>query len=403
MCLHRRPGQSSLFALIALPVMLGAVVLVLVLVRQRDTTTELRNAAVASALAAADELADDDLLTDDPDRIRPLFDRATATAAAIGQKNLVEGKRLAIKPSADGRPGDLMFGYHDPADGVEGSFRPHPQRPTGHDLGKTDAVRLTARHPFRDGVFTCVTAIFDRHVCGFRPLPDRSAPLVPVALYDGPNDSNHPAWGYAVANGKDQWAKSNGTNAWVNGSDGLREVVVRVGWQKKKGDGAVCGFPVSIGDGSRTRLLEQIARGVSAADLHRHGGEFTLCDKDHVANGDPEQCIPRDDDEDDRKKGDGKKDNQDDEDWSDLPLRQFRQLAKGGEARVWPVFSKFTDDGSVVLVGFTAARVVSAVRESSTGAVLLTLQQAVVATPTAVTRPDRKPHDRTVGRVRIAG
>jgi len=115
MRLHRRPGQSSLFALIALPVMLGALVLVLMLVRQRDTTTELRNAAVAAALAAADELADDALLTDDPDRIRPLFDRASATASAVGQKNLVEGKRLALRPAADTKPGDLVVGYHAPS------------------------------------------------------------------------------------------------------------------------------------------------------------------------------------------------------------------------------------------------------------------------------------------------
>jgi len=261
---------------------------------------------------------------------------------------------------------------------------------------------LTARHPFRDGVFTRVTAVFDRHVCGFRPLPDRPAPLVPVALFDGPEDDDRPAWGHACARGQDRWARPNGSTAWEYHGDGLREVTVRVGWQKKKGDGAVCGFPVTIGDGGRQRLLDQIARGVSAADLHRHGGEFTLCDKDHVTHGDPELCLPHEDDEDhDGKKGKG--DDEEDDDWSDLPLRQFRQLAKGGEPRVWPVFSRFTDDGKAELVGFTAARVVVAVREKDTGAILLTLQPAVIATPTAVTRPDRKPYDRTVGRVRIAG
>lgn len=402
--LARRPGHASVYALIALPVMLGVLVLVLVFVRQRDTATELRNAAVASALAAAGELADDAMLTDDPDRILPVLERARAVADGVGQRNLVEGKRLTIHPPKGDQPGDLQFGYFDPTDGVEGQFRPLPKDPTGKDLGKLDAVRLTAKHPFRDCVFTRVTAVFDRHVCGFRPLPDRPAPLVPIALYDGVHDSDHPAWGKTVAAGKDKWARTDGKPVWVSGRDGLPEVTVRVGWQKDKGDGAVCGFPVRFGDGDREGLLKQIADGVSAADLHRHGGEISLCDeKKNHAHGDPEWCLPHDDDDDHKGKGKGgKKD--DEEEWDgDLPLGLFRQLARTGEARVWPVFSGFDDDGKAVLVGFTAARVVAAERERGTGAVLLTLQPAVVATPTAVTRPDRPPYDRTVGRVRIGG
>jgi hypothetical protein len=396
----RRPGQASLFALLALPVMLGALVLVLVFVRQRDTATELRNAAVASALAAAGELADDALLTDDPDRIHAVIERARAVADGVGQRNLVEGKRLVIHPPKGDQPGDLVFGSHDPGDGVEGQFRPLPLHPTGKDLGTLDAVRLTARHPFRgECAFTRVTAIFDRHVCGFRPLPDRPAPLMPIALYDGVHETDRPAWGKVIAAGKDRVARNDGKPVWVPGRDGLPEVVVRVGWQKEKGDGAVCGFPVRFGDGDRAGLLRQIANGVSAADLHKHGGEFSLCDDKRThAHGDPGWCDPRDDDEDDNGEGKGKGTDEE----GDLPLGRFRQLARTGEARVWPVFSAFDDDGKAVLVGFTAARVVAAEREKG-GAILLTLQPAVVATPTAVTRPDRPPYDRTVGRVRIGG
>jgi hypothetical protein len=399
----RRPGQASLYALLALPVMLGVLVLVLVFVRQRDTATELRNAAVASALAAAGELADDALLTDDPDRIRPVLERARAVADGVGQRNLVEGKRLAIHPPKGDQPGDLLFGHFDPADGVEGQFRPVPNAPTGNELGRLDAVRLTARHPFRgECAFTRVTAVFDRHVCGFRPLPDRPAPLVPIALYDGAHTADRPAWGKAVPAGKDGWARTAGNPVWAPGRDGLPEVTVRVGWQKETGDGAVCGFPVRFGDADRRGVLRQIATGVSAADLHAHGGEISLCDgKRKPAHGDPGWCLPHDDDEDEKGKGKGKDEDEDED--GDLPLGRFRQLARTGEARVWPVFSAFTEGGEAVLVGFTAARVVSAEREKGTGAVLLTLQPAVVATPTAVTRPDRPPYDRTVGRVRVGG
>jgi hypothetical protein len=381
---HRRPGQSSLFALVALPVMLGAVVLVLVLVRQRDTSTELRNAAVASALAAADELAADALLTDDAGRIDPLFGTCRATAAGVGHRNLVEGKRLDIAPPKGNTPGDLLFGTQAPGDDVEGSFRPLPANPTPADLGGMNAVRLTARHPFRQDVFTRVTAVFDRHVVGFRPLPDRPAPLVPVALYDGPHEGDRPAWGHAVATGPDEWARGSGTPAFQPGKDGLREVTVRVGWQKQPSD-AVCGFPLRLSSDDPRQAVRQIAGGVSAADLVHTGGELKLdAEGRRAVAGDPDLFQPEDEDD-------------------DRPLRHFRALAQGGDVRVWPVFSRFADDGKAVVVGFTAARVVAAEREAGTGAIRLTLQPAVTATPTALTHPGRPAYDPTVGRVRIAG
>jgi hypothetical protein len=379
----RRPGQSSLFALIALPVMLGALVLVLAVIRQRDTSTELRNAAVASALAAVADVADDALLTDDDVRIQPLFTSARAVAAAVGAQNIVEGQPLAVLSS------DLVFGYHDPADGVVGSFRPLPASPTGAELGNVNAVRLTARHPFREGQFTRVTAIFDRRVDGFRPLPDRPAPLMPVALYDGPNEPDRPAWGNAVSTGPDDWAHSAGTPVWGSGQDGLREVTVRVGLQTTPANGVVCGFPVYLGNPATVDSVKQLADGVSEADLADEPvkGELRLnpVGWQLPVSGDPDlfESPPM--------MGD------------DLPLQRFAALATSGEVRVWPVFSGFDADGKAVLVGFTAARVVSAEREEPGGAILLKLQPAVIATPTALTRPERIPYDRSVGRVRIAG
>lgn len=382
----RRPGQSSIFALIALPVMIGAVILVLVLVRQRDTSTELRNAAVAAALTSADELADDPLLTDNRDAIRPLFERARAAAAGVGGKNLVEGKPLAIAPPADGRPGDLEFGVYAP--NADGSFRPLAVNASGEEWGKVDAVRLTARHPYRENEFTRLTAVFDRHMAGFRPLPDRPAPLVPVALYDGAHEQYRRPWGEAVTDpdGPDEFAFARGrTHPFLPGEDGLREVRVRVGYQKEKADGVVCGFPVRLAGATRQRAVAQVATGVTAADLASRGGELTMTDAGTLlADGDPELFEAGDEDD-------------------DRPLKQFRKLAAGGEARVWPVFRELSDEGRVVLVGFTAARVVEVEREPDTGALLLTLQPAVLATPTAVTHPDRPVRDRTVGRVRIAG
>jgi hypothetical protein len=382
----RRPGQSSIFALIALPVMLGVLVLVLVLLRQRDTSTELRNAAVAAALASADELADDPLLTDDPEAIRPLLERARTAAGGVGGKNLVEGRPLAIDPPADGKAGDLEFGFFTP--GVDTSFRPLKANAGSAEWGKVDAVRLTARHPWRDTEFTRLTAVFDRHLAGFRPHHDRPAPLVPVALYDGPHEQYRTPWAEAAANpdGPDEVAFARGrAHPFLPGADGLREVRVRVGWQKEKADGVVCGFPVRMAGVNPKRAAAQVTTGVTDADLKAVGGELALTPAGTLSvEGDP-----------------GLFGNVDPDD--DRPLKEFRKLAASGEARVWPVFRELDDDGRVVLVGFTAARVVEAEREPDTGALLLTLQPAVLATPTAVTHPDRPVRDRTVGRVRIAG
>lgn len=382
MRLPRRTGQASLFALIAVPVLLAAVVLVLVLIRQRDTATELRNAAVASALAAATELADDALLTDDPAALNRLLDRARRAAGDVGSRNLVEGKRLALALPADGKPGDVVFGRHTP--GEVGSFRPIPRDASPTEWAKVDAVRLTARHPFREGVFTRVTAVIDRNVVGLRPLPDRPTPLVPVALYDGPHSDDRPAWTAALASGADEFALTPpGPPAFAAGQDGIREVRVRVGWQKPQADGMVCGFPLRLAGGSQERAVEQIATGCSAADFAPIGGEWKLdAGGTRAAAGGPELFRPN---------------------GEDRPLEFFRTLAATGDVRLWPVFREFAEDGTAIVIGFTAARVVAAERESDTGAVLLTLQPGVIATPTAVTHPDRPVRDRTVGRVRIAG
>ena len=378
----RRPGHATIYALIALPVMLGVLVLVLWLVRFGDTSTQLRNAGVASALGGVDTLADDALLTDDPDRIGPLFEQARKVAAAVGGKNLVEGRPLTLAgPTADA-PGDLVFGFHEP--GADGSFRPLDSDDDGEQMGRVDAVRLTARHPWRDKEFTRLTAVFDRHVAGFRPLPDRAAPLVPVALYDGPSDDGRTPWSEALAGGEDEYTRTS-SGGFLFGPDGIKEVVVRVGWQQEEKDGAVCGFPLRLAGATDERAVEQIAAGLSAADLSKENGELRLGgDGTLTAYGDPELFLPDDLDD-------------------DRPLERFRALAKSGEPRVWPVFRKFADQDEVELVGFTTARVVAAEREKKTGAVRLTLQPAVLATPTALTDPARPVRDRTVGRVRIAG
>lgn len=397
----RRPGQSGLFALIAVPVLLGVLLLLVFLFRTRDSLIELRNGGVAAALAGADELVDDARLTGDPDRLRPVFARARRSAAEVARHNFVEGKPLDLcldegEKKDRGRDcGEAVLGTLDRAvGGLFAPFRPNANTP---GWGRVNAVQVTVRQPGKPTVFTTVVGVLDDAVVGFRPWDDKPAPVMPVALYDGRED-DHPTWREAVKRAADQWAFDRERNRFVPGRDGIPEVRVRVGRLKDKHAAEACGLPLVIGGGQPRRAVEQVLVGLTERCLAADDGEFRLGDdltRLQPANPD---LLAADD--------------------GGPAEAAFRSAI--GRPRVWPVFGGVDDHGRAILTGFTGARVVSVEREAG-GGLLLVLQPAVVASPTAVTytepsdrrekhgkddppgKPDRPAGDRTVVKVRLAG
>ena len=372
-----RVGQSSVIALVALPLLLGLLLLVLLLFRTRDCMIELRNAGVAASLAGCEDLADDDLLGHQPDRIRSVLDRAARSAAEVAHRNTIAGRRPELTPD------DVTFGTLDRA--VGGQFVPlHPNASTT-DLSLVNAIEVTVRQPGKSEVFTRVTALLDRSVIGFRPWSEKSAPVVPVALHADTDAEDHFGWNDSChRTDHDEWAFDRDQKRFVPGKDGLPEIRVRVGRQPTGRSEEVCGFPLVIGSSTPAESVDQIRSGLSTEILTSPGlnGEFKLSEgASQPIGGIPDLFEGR---------------------MRDSAEQAFRALMLVGEPRAWPLFSGFDDDGRAVLIGFTAARVV-AVERISEGGLILTLQPALLATPTAITDPARPSGGRNVVKVRLAG
>lgn len=151
--------------------------------------------------------------------------------------------------------------------------------------------------------------------------------------------------------------------------------------------GAVPAAVLFLGTHSHPAILGQVGTGVRTTDLAggTFGGELSLL---------PAMTKPV--------PGDG--------DALNAHLNKVAQaFAKTvGEKRVWPLFAKAGEHGPV-LNGFTAARLMRVRYADGDAAVRLTLQEAVLATPTAVTRPalsetgPNPPVQRSVGKVRLGG
>lgn len=378
----QRTGQSSVIALIALPLLLGVLLLVLVLFRTRDSLIELRNAGVAASLAGCEDLVDDDLLCDQADRIRPVLDRAGRSAAEVAHRNLVGGRRLELLPN------DVTFGTLDRA--VGGQFTRFDSHAMNAHWGQVNAVEVTVRQPGKPDVFTRVTAVLDRAVIGFKPWDEKPAPVVPVALF-ADRDNDHAGWNDECRSNRDRFLFDRDEKRFKPGNDGRPEIRVRVGRQPNGRSDDVCGFPLIIGSGGTTAAIEQVRSGLTTNTLAgpAFNGEFKLPEENaHPHGGSPDLFDGGPDDE---------------------AERAFQALVAVGEPRVWPLFSRFDDHGRAILTGFTAARVVAVERERGTRGLVLTLQPAVLATPTAVTDPGRCDRqgrpigDRTVVKVRLAG
>jgi hypothetical protein len=388
----RRTGQTSLITLIAIPILMGILVLVVMLLRTRDSAIELRNAGVASTLAAVEELVDDSLLIAHPDLLRGLMDRGRKSAHTIARSNLVEGRRLELKiPESGENTGDVVYGNLDRAAG--GTFLPFEGNKTPSEAWKKlNAVEVTVRQPNKSSVFTRVVAVLDSSVIGFEAWPDKSIPVVPVALYDSPNPEA-PTWGELLRIAKDEWKRERGMPGFRLGSDGLPEIRVRIGPPSRNAPSPeVLAVPLGLGCETPTETAEVIRTGLSVGMTQKWGREFRLDGNNQL----PVECASHI--EITRSGGE-----------TDPVEAAFRLLAASGEARVWPVFEEIDESGKVVLSGFTAARVVTVEPDSQMGGMVLKLQPTIIATPTAVTDPLRtdrsgKPiGNRNVVKVRLAG
>ena len=381
----RRTGLASLLLLLLLPGLLLFVVLVLSTGRDRLVAVELRKGAVSASLAAAGELATDDLFTADPTKLKPLLVAARKRAQALAAANAAGGKPVAL-PDAD-----VAFGFTDRSFG--GTFTPLDSNAAGADWKNLNSVEVTVRLAGNADKFTRVAATFDTAVTGFRPTANRPIPMAPFALYDGPQLPGGAfaptGWSDALSEGIDDF-RYDPIAGLVGKPDGLSEVVVVIGKPTDNLPPVVPSVVLNIGaitsdhTLSQIRTLAQIRVGIRKDEVA--GGEFSLL----PAMSKPVAGV------------------------ADALNDRLKDVAKGfqkvvGEKRVWPLFAATDDHDRPVVKGFVAARLLKVEYSSGDPAVRLTLQEAVLATPTAVTQPAPRdgekspPIQRSVGKVRLAG
>ncbi len=382
---YRRTGLATLLLLLLLPGLFLFVILVLSIDRDRLVVAELRRAGVSASLAAAGELATDDLLTADPLKLKPLLVAARKRAQALAAANAAGGKPVAL-PDAD-----VAFGFTDRSFG--GTFAPLDPNAAGAAWKNLNSAEVTVRLAGNADKFTRVRATFDTAVTGFRPTDRRPIPMAPFALYDGPppasgDPSSPTSWTAALARRTDELTYHPVAGTVAAGPDGLAEVVVVIGVPTPAVPPVVPTVVLNIGAMTPDHTLGQIGVGIRKDDVAGgdFGGEFSLLP------GMSKPVIGAAAALNDR--------------LADV-AEAFRKVV--GERRVWSLFATTDDHGHPVVNGFVAARLLKVEYSSGASAVRLTLQEAVLVTPTAVTQPAPRdgekspPLQRSVGKVRLAG
>lgn len=364
---HRRSGLlTPAFGLVLLSMMI-IFALLIDGIWLDNARLELQQSADAAALAAASELANDDLLRDHMDWETRL-EAARQSAAEIARLNLVGGRSLKLDTSEDG---DLWFGRLVTNDEGKTTFLSTETAPrtvvvngrqslrNGNPIGMLlqDAIGNSAGE-----LKLRAEASIDNLIIGVRPLPATTVPGLPLAINLNMTFSDRLSWESAIdiGLGEDNWSYDPVTRSVSNTPDGIKEIIIR----SKADDEDTTDANVQLVDLdtelSDLPLFHQIQEGWTAKSLERFGGQLVLGDENievvssAVINDDVQESL----------------------DWVK------------GEARIVLLYDQLTPSGSngfgtIRVAGFAAGRIVAIIRKPDNSCEI-TFQPAVIATRTAV-------------------
>jgi hypothetical protein len=417
--------------IVALVVIVACLALAVDAANLWQARVELRNAADAVVLAAAQGLVDDDLLKDEDGMMSLVAERSRDGGIAYGLANPVLGRPLEVlnNPQNDS-DGDIVFGYiPDPTTRL---FQP------GSDLSDEhmNAVRVVARRTRERGnpagmlfarffdlasadVVASATALLDRDVIGFRPIGRQPLPLAPLALLTDPAMSEPDCWEAQVelpilarsGQGVDDFIHDRSNRHFlevgseVGEGDGIYEMEVLIPLEGQTHLAAdvqrANGCFLLIGGQDWETVGRQLAGGVTAADLAEMDGQFVLgWDNRMYLPG-----IPAAPGIDSQQLG--------------TLLNAMKTLQLTAEPRIWPLFKTVVagdkSEATVVVQGFVAARLVKAgvvtvgeKKEDQRQQLSLILQPCMMSCGTAVTdfarrhsNPEVRIHNRYICKVRL--
>ncbi len=249
---------------------------------------ELVTATEAAALAAANQIADDELLRLEPD-MSTLLDNARTKAAEVAASNMVAGSPLELDTSEEG---DVRFGriVTDSETGL-GKFLEIDYRPTSvvvfggrtRQFGNPVALffqQLTGRTS--GDLLATAEASIDNRITGVRPYAGANTPAIPLAILDKHLDPKRvDTWTHQIDGrlGADEYGYDAATGEVTNTPDGIPEFLVYGAKQDAKEEDvekANC-HVVDVGTGlNPAELSRQFASGWTAADLTDFDGELRV-------------------------------------------------------------------------------------------------------------------------------
>jgi hypothetical protein len=336
-----------------------------------NSQQELRTVAEAAALAAAGELAGDDLLLlEDASEAR--IARARQSAATVAQRNLANGSPVTLDIEEGG---DVLIGRYvydelqdevvlietaqHPSHVVVTARRPRGMNPMASASDALDGVT-------RNELAETATAALSNAVTGVRPSTHVNVPAWPLAILEVDEATGRAdTWRQQIERrlGGDNFAYDSAAQQVILGSDGLPEIIVHSAPVDPDTEDQLLAnvHIIDIGTGLYPApVAEQIRLGWSQSHLTAFGGEFSLAagplmlECDAVFAGEPAVAL------------------------SEMI----------GSCRICVLYNSCIP-GQQGLGQLNATRLVAArlmdVRELSDGTLACVLQPGVVATRTAVT------------------
>jgi hypothetical protein len=268
---------------VALLVIMLGLALIIDRIWLETSDLELNTAAEAAALAAAGELASEELLKSKTG-VELRLSNARQTAAWIASQNYVGGTSviLDIEPAGDVRFGNLV----DDSQGIR--FEESEDTPTTVvvTILRTRANKnpialfvggLTGL-PFGD-VAARTEATISNDIVGLRPFAGSPIPVIPIAIWkNDPTGQRSDTWDNQIeANrGPDQWSWDEENQTVVAAPDGLPEIVLhslRVGGDTSAPNVQLLDLGTSLKD---IELTRQFQSGVGVDDLQSFAGELII-------------------------------------------------------------------------------------------------------------------------------